>query len=1071
VPIASQIILSQLTPPAQHADILQRKRVASLLAQSLRFPLTLLVAGTGYGKSTSVLSFIENAKKPVFWYSVSPNDQDPVLFLANLCSAFNMGGQNLGQSALTSLEDKNANRLEVLTELANSITAANLLSSILVIDDFQTVSRSEEILRLMNWFIDHLPHSLHMIIVSRVPLAFPSLPAWRMKNRVLEIGRDQLIFTKTEINDLFNSTYKIKVDEDEGATLQQKTEGWAIGLQVVWQSLKSHPDRDLQSVLGAGFSPNDDLFTYLAQEVLEKLPQEQRDFLIQTSILNIFDSDTCDFLLSKHNSQGLLTDLYRSGLFIEALSPGIFRYHNIFKEFLLSRLRLTPAKMAGLHQKAASYFAASHSWEQAVHHMLEAGDFSQVARVISDIGEKLISDGRSESLQNWIGRIPPSTLRQFPYIYYLSGSVERLSSRFEQALEQFRTAGRLFQAKKNAWGESLALRGQAQVYLDTIRPKNANQLLSKALELLDLNESPAEAATLLTQLAENQVNQGEPSLAASNLVKAEQLEPFPSGSRDFIRARLLLRTGQLAQGISLLQILDAPVEEAGPVRPQRFHREASLLLSLFHAFTGDHAQSIEYARKGLRLGSQLRSPFVTAVGNMRIGHAFQLDPASRFIENCLEAVAGFYEKSMQIVDIVRIHVEPLWGLIRLYGYAGQVEKAQSIAQRALSIASESGDKWIATIIQISLGAGYALAGQYETANKELSIAESIAREVEDTFAETAASLWLAYTAWKQGFTSSFLLYIEQALALVSKHNYQFLFTKPTILGSNDPTIFVPLLLAAKADGVQPETASQLLDRLDCAGLAYHPGSVLKISTLGRFEVMVGDKYIEGDRWKREKSRQMLQILSAAGDKGMSRDQICLILWPDASPQEAANSFKVVLNALNQSLEPDRTAGVPAFYVKRTDDIYQLRSAPHVLIDHILFEQNAVLQKADHQETAFNLYLGHLLANELVQESFLPTEHYLHRLFLDTASKLGNKALDSDYPQKAILIGQKIIQIDPYYEDGYALQMKAYSALDNLSMMRTIYQQAQQFLTSNDGPGTSKSLDQLRQQLSEASSSS
>ncbi|HMN11472.1 MAG TPA: hypothetical protein PKD55_04010, partial [Bellilinea sp.] len=911
MPISNQIILSQLTPPAQHSDILKRKRVANLLSQSLYYPLTLIIAGTGYSKSTSILSFIETLKTPVFWYSVSQSDHDPVLFLANLCAAFNMNGYKLGQTALQSLEDKDTNRVEVLTSLVNALAAANLGTSVLVLDDFQNASVSQEIVRLMDWFVDHLPRSLHVIIASRTPIDFPSLSTWRVKNRALVIGREQLLFTSSETSDLFTGTYGLSLNEAETSALHDRTEGWAIGLQVVWQSLRSRPERDVRAVLNSSQLATRDLFAYLAEEVLEKLPADQRDFLIQTSVLSILESDICDFLLNIHNSLDMLTEFYRQGLFIESLGPNLFRYHNIFREFLLDRLNQSPEVASALHRKAASYYAASHTWEQAVSHMMEAGDFQQVARVISDIGDRMIAEGRLESLQKWISQIPTSVLRQFPYLYYLSGSVERLSSRFDQALEQYRTARQLYHTRKNTWGESLSLRGQAQVYLDTIRPANAKQLLTKAVDLLNANEQPDEAAALLTQLAENQINQGDPVAAKESLSKARKLVKNPSGEQEYIEARILLRTGQLEEGIRLLKTLGGPTGEANALRPQRFHRETTLLLSLFYAFTGQIDESLRYANMGLVLSRQLRSSFISAVGQMRLGHATQLEPVSGFMNDCLETVTSYYEQAMQSVSIVRIHVEPLWGLVRLVGYAGRIDEAQAIAKNALSIAAEAGDKWIAMIIHISLGAALALHGLYEAANKELSLAESLSRETQDTFAECAASLWLAYTAWKQNFTSSFELYMDQTLTLVDAHGYNFLFTRPTILGANDPALFLPLLIDAKQISGHSNSAADLLNELTLVNRAYHPGFALKIRTLGRFEVRLGAKPLEGDSWKREKARQMLQILSVAGEKGMTREQICLILWPDASPQEAANNFKVTLSALNQSLEPDRPSGVPA----------------------------------------------------------------------------------------------------------------------------------------------------------------
>ena len=67
----NQIILSQLTPPAQKSSILDRPRVLNLLKQSLDYPLTTLVTETGYGKTTSALSLIKSSELPFFQHPQS----------------------------------------------------------------------------------------------------------------------------------------------------------------------------------------------------------------------------------------------------------------------------------------------------------------------------------------------------------------------------------------------------------------------------------------------------------------------------------------------------------------------------------------------------------------------------------------------------------------------------------------------------------------------------------------------------------------------------------------------------------------------------------------------------------------------------------------------------------------------------------------------------------------------------------------------------------------------------------------------------------------------------------------
>jgi len=1038
----NQIILSQLTPPAQKSSILDRPRVLRLLKQSLDYPLTTLVTETGYGKTTSALSLIKSINLPVFWYTVSRNERDPRLFLTYLCSAFNQQGHKIGLPALRVLENSDTDLQECVITLLNAITSLLPEEALFVMDDFQSLNGSDEILGMMNWFIEHMPANLHLMILSRSQLEFSSINKWRVKGMLLEIGKESLSFLPDETDQLYRSTYQLNLPEADLARLYQRTEGWAIGLQVVWQSIKALPGIPLESLLEEeSGSSLGNLFEYLADEVLVTQSPGQQDFLIKTSVLQFLDSDTCDFLLDRQNSAETLSDLFRSGLFIEQLKPDVYRYHHIFREFLLSRLSRDTELKKGLHRKLASYFSAHHYWEQAISHLISAGDFGRLRQILDEVGERLLQSGLKQSIRYWLGKLPQEEMSQYPYGNYLLGEVERTEASFDMALEYYRAAQRLYQNSKNAWGTSLALRGQAQVYLDTLRPVNATQLLDRALELLDPMEYPLEVSGLLTQIAENQVNQGAMPEAEKSLQKARQLSPMYAEEQAYIETRLLLRTGRLEEGMQLLEKLEAGVSEQRMARPQRFHREVTLLLSLYQSLRGEYTSAAQYAKKGLQVSRQLQANYVEAVAKMRLGHALQLDLSQGLDAHGVQEIRNLYEFAIENVDIIRIHVEPLWGLCRLVGYAGNLEEAKRIGDRALLIASNAGDAWIGQLVRISLGAALAMGGEYESASKILSVADSLAKKLNDTLTSAAAYLWEAFTADKQGYKSSALLFLEQGLQLVQEHQYQFLLTRGSLLGPDDPFTFYPLILHAREMGLQPELINPILARLPVGMGNYHPGCTLSLNLLGGFEVRKGKHLVPAEHWKRGKARQLLQTLAVNSGKGMSKEQLAVLLWPDSDETTAGNNFKVTLSALNQTLEPKRPPKEIALFVIRNGDQYQLNQQMKINLDTDQFEKLALSSELEEKEQALALYKGRMLEGEPLQESFMAEMQYYHRLYLDCLTKVIEEAIRNRDFEKGLELSNRMVRQEPLLEAGYQFQMRIYHALGNTSMVREIYNQA------------------------------
>ncbi len=1059
------IILSQVTPPAPRSNVLQRDRVTRLLQNALQYPVTILNAGTGYGKSTSLISFISGLTIPVFWFSVSTPDRDPALFLASLFSAFNQSGKNLGAEALRIVQNPDAELTEGLIVLINSVTANIQEQCLLVIDDFQELSQSGEVMKLMDWFIDHLPPSLHLIFSTRAALDFPSIHRWRAKGTVLELGKSELIFKPDEIEALFRSQYQVVLTPAEVEQLYQRIEGWAIGLQMVWQSIRTNPNKTIHQVLEDDRESRTNLFAYLAEEVLERQTPEVQDFLIKTSILGFLEVETCDFLLDSQSSFNYLNDLFRSGLFVEQMRPGVYRYHHIFREFLQSRLAKIPELEYALNRKIASFFSAHQYWERAIGHLLFVEDYAQINRILEDVGEKMIQAGRYESIRYWIGRFPDAEKAHYPYINFLMGEMNRYSGHFEAALEDYRTAQRLYAIANNTWGVSLSLRGQAQVYLDTIRPVNAKQLLNRALALLDPLEYRTEVSKLLTQIAENQVNQGETTSAAQNLARARELAREDLIENQFIEARLLLRTGRLSEGIALLKKLEPGLDTERFSRPQRFHREASLLLSLFFAFNGELEQSFAYARNGIEIGRHLRSSFVSSVGMMRLAHAMQLSYGFQLDQSLYKQIVDYYEESIRNVDIIRIHVEPLWGMCRLMGFNGKITEARSVASQALAIANSAGDEWISILVRLALGASLALAGNYDEATQELSVAESVAAHVGDTFSGTAAQLWLAYCALHQGLQSSLWLYLEQGLAAIQEHEYHFLLTKPTMLGTDHPLDFLPLLLEARKQGIHTSLVEQVLAEINADGLSYHPGFGLRIKTFGGFDVWRGRKPIESAEWKRDKARQLLQVLVVNRSRWLSRDQITLILWPEADQATAANNLKVTLSALNQVLEPDRPSGENPFFILRRNDQYMLNPDADILIDAVEFESLVQEGNPESLVQAFRLYKGRYFEHELMQEYAVAEEQYYHERFIKAMESLLDHALLERNLEDALGYARGILARDPLWEPAYRKIMVIQHQLGNQSLVQQAYQQCQQVLKRQMDAAVSEETQTLWEELS------
>jgi DNA-binding SARP family transcriptional activator len=1041
----------------------------------LDFRLTLILAGAGYGKTTA-LTGLPDLVDPLFWYAVAEPDRDPSIFLINLISCFCQRDEAFGEDALRILEANSGTASPaILTPLLNALTSGLSGDAVLVIDDYHLVQDVPEIAALMRQFIDFMPSSLHVVISTRMMPDNLDLNRWRMRGELNIINYTDLAFTAEEVEALFNQVLAHPLTPEQARGLVDETEGWVIALQMIGQSLENGEGRSLQDTLANLPDSLEGLFEYLAPEVLAHLPYELTDFMVTTSVLRRLDAPACDALRGRTDSLSILRRLHESGLFVDALGEDAFRYQKLFRDFLLSILEQDPQRATGLHEKAAEYYLLSSRPEESVYHFLKAGEGPRAAETLERIGAGMVRSGRLESLTYWIGRLPEPLVAGHPLLHLLMGDVLRLRAEFDAALEHYLAAEGIFQQLGLRQGRSRAMRGQAQIYLDTIRPLKADALLEEALRLMDPQEDPEEVACLLDQLAENKLNFGHPAEAQSLHREALLLRKEPNPDDVYLEGRSLLRTGRLEEAKALLEAQAEKERRAGCIRPQRFHRETLVLLSLVYSMSGEAQKAEYYARAGIDTGVELQSDFVEAVGHMRLGHALQVIEMPPWDKSLREQAMRQYQRSMDQINpfkVARVSVEPLWGLCRAYGYSGDVGIAEQKGRQALEIAEMAGDEWIGHLVRINLGGSYALAGDLENAEDCLRQAAEGMSRVGDLYSWCAAMVWRAVNFGWCGDHARSMDTFAQALPVMKANGYEALFLRPSLLGLKDLQALIPLLLEARRRKIEPEFVHHLLHNLGVETYEAHPGYTIWVRTLGSPWTWRGDKPVSASVWQRQKARQLFQVLITFRGQWLWRDQIVDMLWPDLAPEAAERDFKVAFSALNHVLEPDRPRSTLPFFVIRNDNMYRLNPDAHIVVDADQFESYVNVEagsvvELDSLQKALALYEDDYLPETLYEDWVVPERERLRYLYMMAAGRLARLYLDLGRWDEAIQVANQTLARDGCWEPGYRSLMSAYAKKGNLAQVKASYNRCSAMLEKELGVQPSEETTALLSQLAES----
>lgn len=439
------LLTTKLHAPRPRAGLVQRPRLAERLQKGGSRRLTLVSAPAGSGKTTAVSQWVHAGAMRVAWLSLDEGDNDRSRFWNYLLGAFQVHESGFGEAAALLLRSPEPPSNEsLLTALINEVAQLREPWT-LVLEDYHVID-NEEIHRGVTYLLDHLPPGLHVTIITR---ADPALPLARLRGSddLVELRAADLRFTEEEVVTYLNEAMGLGLSAGDVAALEQRTEGWAAGLQMAALSLRGR--EDAAALIDSLTGSHRNILDYLAEEVLNRQPEPVRSFLLDTSILGRLSGPLCDVVTAGTDGRETLEMLERENLFLIPLDDDRewYRYHHLFGEFLRTFIRDADRDhLAELHRRASDWFAEQGSPTEAVEHALAASDFERAAALVEQSAETVLwRDSQQTTVLSWMEAIPEELVRSKPQLNLVHAwarfttgqwdAVEPLLQRAERALD------------------------------------------------------------------------------------------------------------------------------------------------------------------------------------------------------------------------------------------------------------------------------------------------------------------------------------------------------------------------------------------------------------------------------------------------------------------------------------------------------------------------------------------------------------------------------------------------------------------------------------------------------------
>src|SRR3984957_12692465 len=414
--MAGPLLETKLHVPRWRRSLVARPRLSERLSRGAESALTLVSAPAGFGKTTLLAEWLAVAAadgRSVAWLSLDQRDNDPALFWTYLVAALKTA-QGPGADALSLLQPPEPPNEAGLVTLLNDLDVVSN-DVVLVLDDYHVID-ARDVQDGMAFLLRHLPSRIHLVIGSRTD---PALPVARLRGlgELAEIRAADLRFTPGEAAAYLNEVMGLALTAADVAALEGRTEGWIAALQLAALSLQGREDT---AAFIAGFAGDDRyIVDFLAEEVLQRQPEDVQQFLLRTSILDRLSGPLCEAVTGRDGGKPRLAALERGNLFLVPLDDRRqwYRYHQLFADVLHARLRdEQPDDVPDLHRRASGWHEKNGEPSEAIRHALAAGDFGRAADLIELAIPAMLRIRQEAAVLGWLDLLPDEVVRARPVL-------------------------------------------------------------------------------------------------------------------------------------------------------------------------------------------------------------------------------------------------------------------------------------------------------------------------------------------------------------------------------------------------------------------------------------------------------------------------------------------------------------------------------------------------------------------------------------------------------------------------------------------------------------------------------
>jgi ATP/maltotriose-dependent transcriptional regulator MalT/DNA-binding SARP family transcriptional activator len=1071
-----------------------------MLADALEDGHALLLAGAGYGKTMALEEAIELADRRSVWLGCRDVGGEAGPLLVSAVEGL--------RATLPGLADVVGDRLASGAEPVDVRIATEALIAELerllveplaiVFDDAEELEQAPAALGLVDRLLNARDVPLSVAIATRRPLPL-KLAKLRAGGRLAEVGPHELSFTPGECEELLRLRHGRTVAADEVEAALTASEGWPMGVALT--GLTESGEAVARAV------PRDELFHYLAEEVLERLDPEMRLALVDSSVPALLTPGLAGAL---GLPPGFLDGTERLGLFMRTRASGARSYHPLFRSFLLQRLPevRSEEERASLQASAAAAMVAAHRVPEAIDHWLAAGRPDEALSLLAANARLLVRTSPG-AVGDWLARLP-TELRDEPAYLLLEGNLLWGAGRHEEAIDPLRAAAAAFRgigeegrewvarlflvdallsvgafediAEVGAGWEAVSDRSAretaAGVAWYQVISLAARGLVDEADALSKRLRADAEeagrfsAADALARVGlEPAAGRSLETLAnlRSTIAELERRDRY--GSLPYLLAMVVLVLRDLGDPDAALEALDRCERAAERLGLGFVVRDCQLQRGFLLARSGELARAeLELARAGPRRGTGWRGVHrheaEAQVAALRGDGPEAVAAARRALDRVRPGALCYrvwtaVDMAPVLADnaapeVARGAIEETLAALeeRFEGDSGRLHRARLLASRAcLEYDAGEADAACESLVR---GWGEAGAEADQIVRVHWPRLQGVLWQA---LAEKALSPDAVLAAMQAAFPGG-----EALVAMVDHPDSAVRRAAlATALAAGHPAVLERLgALADDADEQVAAAAAAAGERLRA------DPPPLRFELLGGFRVRRAGWLLEESAWQRPMAARVVRFLAIQGPSAVPEDALFEAFWTDRTSDSARQHLTVALSRARKVLDlPDAETSV----IEARERTYRLRLGEHDSVDAAQFEHAAVAALAqrggdrrDALERAAALWMGEPLPEDRYATWSFAWRERLLEAYSQVLSALVEGYAAAGEHHDAIRSARALLEVDPGNERAHRQLMVAYARTGRTSYALRQYLECRRALVGELGVEPSAETSSLQARI-------